>query len=114
MQKLSLQALAREELSAARRTPASRAARTVFGGHEHALRQTVIALAADATLDEHENPGEATVLVLSGHVELTAGEESWRGGQGDLLIVPDAQHALHALEDSAVLLTAVPRSHIRD
>ncbi|SDT21137.1 cupin domain-containing protein [Microlunatus soli] len=114
MQKLSLQALARELTADAGRRTASRAARTVFGGHEHALRQTVIALAADAALDEHENPGEATVLVLSGKVELRVGDDSWRGAQGDLLIVPDAPHSLHASEDSAVLLTAVPRGQLRD
>lgn len=114
MQKLSLQALARELIADAGRSPASRAARTVFGGHEHALRQTVIALSANAALDEHENPGEATVLVLSGKVELRAGEDSWRGGQGDLLIVPDTAHSLHAAEDSAILLSAVPRGQLRD
>lgn len=113
MQKLSLQALAREQVSAAHRNPAARASRTVFGGHEHALRQTVIALAAEATLDEHENPGEATILVLSGRIELRAGDDRWHGGQGDLLIVPDASHSVHAEEDSAILLTAVPRAHLR-
>ena len=44
MQKLSLDALAREQLEVARRTTAGRAARTAFGGHEHVMRQTVIAL----------------------------------------------------------------------
>lgn len=113
MQKLSLQAAAREQLNTARGSSAARSARTVVGGHERALRQTVIALAADAWLDEHENPGEATVYVLSGRVELTAGSESWQGRDGDLIIVPDVNHALHALEDSAVLLTAVPRGQLR-
>lgn len=113
MQKLSLQALARELISDAAQSPASRAARTVFGGHEHAMRQTVIALSADAALDEHENPGEATVFVLAGKVELRSGEDSWQGAQGDLLIVPDAPHSLHAAQDSAILLTAVPRGQLR-
>ncbi len=40
-------------------------ARTVYGGHEHVLRQTLIALAAGHKLDEHENPDEATVHVCS-------------------------------------------------
>jgi hypothetical protein len=44
MQKRSLDALAREQLEAARRATAGRAAQTVFGGHEHVMRQTVIAL----------------------------------------------------------------------
>ena len=34
-----------------------------------------------------------------------AGEAAWKGRPGDLLVVPDVRHALHALEDSAVLLT---------
>ncbi len=113
MQKLSLQAVGREQLSAAANSSAARSAETVFGGHEHALRQTVIALSAEATLDEHENPGEATVLVLSGRVEITADTDRWQGRAGDLIIVPNERHALHALEDSAILLTAVPRSHLR-
>lgn len=113
MQKMSLQAAAREQLDAARGSSAARSAQTVFGGHERALRQTIIALSADAWLDEHENPGEATVYVLSGRVELTAGSDRWQGRTGDLIIVPDASHALHALEDSAVLLTAVPRGQLR-
>ncbi len=105
MQKLSLNAVGREQLGAARRASAGRAATTVVGGHEHVLRQTVIALLADRSLDEHDNPGEATVHVLRGRVRLTAGDTSWDGRAGDLLVVPDGPHALHALEDSAVLLT---------
>jgi quercetin dioxygenase-like cupin family protein len=113
MQKLSLDAVAREQLASARNASAARSASTVVGGHEHMMRQTVIALCSGATLDEHENPGEATVQVLSGRVELTAGTEHWHGRRGDLLIVPDARHALRALEDSVVLLTAVPRTRVR-
>ncbi len=105
MQKLSLDAVGRERLEAARRSSSGRAATTVVGGHERVLRQTVIALLADRSLDEHENPGEATVHVLSGRVRLTAGDTSWDGRAGDLLVVPAGPHALHALEDSAVLLT---------
>jgi quercetin dioxygenase-like cupin family protein len=108
MQKLSLDALARELLgrAAAGEKPGdSRVSRTVVGGHEKALRQTVIALAKDASLAEHANPGEATLIVLRGRVTLTAGTESWEGREGDLLILPDAPHSLTALADSAVLLT---------
>jgi quercetin dioxygenase-like cupin family protein len=36
---------------------------------------------------------------------LSAGEQSWDGRSGDLLVVPDARHSLEALEASAVLLT---------
>ncbi|MBK4349138.1 cupin domain-containing protein [Lacisediminihabitans changchengi] len=107
MQKTSLTALARVQLDAARSASSGRSAKTVYGGHEHLLRQTVIALRADEMLDEHENPGEATVQVLHGRVVLTAGDDSWSGWTGDLIIVPDAPHSLTALEDSTVLLTVV-------
>jgi quercetin dioxygenase-like cupin family protein len=113
MQKTSLDAVARDRLAEAREATSHRAAVTVFGGHEHALRQTVLALCAGAELREHENPGEATVYVLSGRVELAAGTDHWDARHGDLLIIPDSLHTLHALEDSVVLLTAVPRAHIR-
>jgi quercetin dioxygenase-like cupin family protein len=69
------------------------------------LRQTLIALAAGHRLDEHDNPGEATVHVLHGRVRLSTGDVGWEGSTGDLLIVPTARHTLDALEDSAVLLT---------
>lgn len=113
--KLSLDALAREQLEAARRAPSHRSARTVAGGHETTMRQTVLALCEGASLDEHENPGEATVLVLQGRVELTAGTDRWQGRDGDLILVPNARHALSALTDSVLLLTAVPLARsVRD
>jgi quercetin dioxygenase-like cupin family protein len=109
MQKLSLEATARELLERAHGGSGRRAAETVFGGHEKVLRQTVIALVAGAALGDHENPGEATVHVLSGRVRLTAGADSWDGRSGDLLLVPDANHRLAAQEDSVVLLTVAKR-----
>lgn len=105
MEKFSLTALAREQLEHARGASSGRSATTVFGGHEHRLRQTLVALCADRTLDDHENPGEATVHVISGRVRLEADGNAWDGREGDLLVVPQARHSLHALADSTVLLT---------
>jgi quercetin dioxygenase-like cupin family protein len=105
VEKLSLDALVRELMKAATAAPAGRSARTVYGGHEHVLRQTLMALTAGSSMSEHENPGEATVQVLRGRVRLVADAVSWEGRDGDLLIVPQARHTLHALEDAAVLLT---------
>jgi len=109
MSNTSLTALAREQLELAKGASSGRSASTVFGGHEHSLRQTVIALAGGRRLDDHANPGEATVQVLLGRVRLAAGEVSWDGAAGHLISVPDATHSLEALEDSAVLLTVVNR-----
>jgi quercetin dioxygenase-like cupin family protein len=69
------------------------------------LRQTLIALTAGSVLSEHENPGEATAQVLGGRVRLVADAAEWEGRDGDLLIVPQARHPLHAIEASTVVLT---------
>ena len=103
--KMSLDALAREQLKIAASASSGRSSKTVFGGHEQVLRQTLMALTAGATMGEHESPGEATLLVIVGRVELSAGEVRWEGRSGDLIVVPPARHSLQALEDCAVLLT---------
>ncbi|PZS39875.1 MAG: LuxR family transcriptional regulator [Pseudonocardiales bacterium] len=105
MQRISLDALATQQLELAAAHGGRPAADTVVGGHERVLRQTVIAMLAGSELGEHENPGEATVHVLRGRVRLSSGSASWDGRSGDLLKVPDARHSLQALEDSAILLT---------
>ena len=105
MQKESLTALARHHLDRALTSSSGRSAHTVYGGHEHVLRQTLIALGAGSNLDEHENPGEATLQVLHGRVTLVAGEVRWNGSPGDLITIPDSRHSLEAVEDSVVLLT---------
>lgn len=105
MQRLSLEALARQQMELAAAAGGGHTADTVYGGHEKVLRQTLIGMTKGAGLADHENPGEATVQVLHGRVRLTAGELSWEGRQGDLIIVPDSRHRVDALEDSAILLT---------
>jgi len=105
MDNTSLTALAREHLERARSASSGRSAKTVYGGQEHTLRQTLIALAAGQRLDEHENPGEATVHVLQGRVRLVAGDLVRKGAVGHLMAVPDSRHTLEADEDSVVLLT---------
>lgn len=106
----SLAGLADQHLEKARSASAGRSAVTIFGGQEHDLRQTLIALAADRSLGEHDSPGEATLQVLRGRVRLHAGEESWEGGAGDLLVIPPQRHDLTALDDAAVLLTVATRA----
>lgn len=103
----SLADVAQAQLAVAQGASSGRASATVYGGHEHALRQTVIALTGGQELQEHESPGEATVQVLQGRVELRAGDDVWSGSAADLLVVPATRHSLAALEDSVVLLTVV-------
>ncbi|WP_067889715.1 LuxR family transcriptional regulator [Nocardia vaccinii] len=105
MEKFSLEAMAREQLDRARSLPSQRSATTVYGGHEHRLRQTVVALAAGTSMAEHDNTGEATVFVLRGRVRLHGPQAVWEGRRGDLLVVPEARHSLEAVEHSAILLT---------
>ena len=103
MQKISLEALARQQMKLAATAAGRHTADTVFGGHESAAPGR----------DRHDrgrspwrarDSGEATVLILHGRVRLAAADLSG-GGSGDLLIMPDNRHSLEALEDSAVLLT---------
>ncbi|GAA4135944.1 cupin domain-containing protein [Actinomadura keratinilytica] len=110
MQKISLDARVRKLMERATAARAGRSAETVYGGHEHTLRQTLIALRAGASLAEHENPGEATLVVLRGRVRLHSGDTTWEGMSGDLLIVPSARHSLEAVEDAAVLLSVTMAS----
>lgn len=107
MQKFNLDALAREQLVKAGASNAGRAAETVYGGSECALRQTVVALKEGTELAEHDNPGEATVYVLEGRIQLIAPDTTWEGRQGNLLVVPNARHSVKALTDAAIVLTVV-------
>ena len=110
MNKLSLDAIAREQLERAKDASSGRSSSTVFGGHEQVLRQTVVALREGSSLTEHNSPGEATIIVLSGRVRLSAGSTSWEGRKGDLLVIPPERHSLEALTDTVIVLTtAKPR-----
>ncbi len=110
MDVLSLTALADEQLDAARRADAGRAAHTVYGGHENKLRQTVIALTQGHRLDDHESNGESTLLVLTGRVRIATSADGSNAAEcavGDYLELPLERHNLAALEDSVVLMTVV-------
>ena len=110
MDSVSLSQLADEHLAAARSSNSGRSAHTVHGGHDHQLRQTLIALAGGRDLSEHHSPGETTLQVLRGNVRLTTSDETWEGSEGDLLLVPRDRHGLHAVDDSVILLTVLADS----
>lgn len=110
MESTSLTALAQQHLDLARDAGSGRSAVTVYGGREHDLRQTLIALTAAAVLGEHEAPGEATLQVIVGQVVLRAKSDEGVAGAGDHLVIPPQRHDLEAVVDSVVLLTVATRA----
>jgi len=107
---VSLNQLCDEQLTAARESSSGRSAFTLHGGHDHLLRQTLIALADGRELGEHESPGQATLQVLRGRVRVSTAGGQWQGGEGDLLVIPGERHGLHADSDAVVLLTVLADS----
>ncbi|WP_406283786.1 LuxR family transcriptional regulator [Embleya sp. NBC_00896] len=105
MDKISLRTTTREQLASARSTSSGRSSVTVLGGSQHHLRQTLIALTAGNSLAQHASPGEASLIVLTGHVRLATEADSLDGTSGDFLILPPDRHSLEAVEDSVVILT---------
>lgn len=67
----------------------------------------MIALLSGHEFSEYESPDEATLQVLWGRVRLIIGEDAWEGGVEEHVTIPDARHALVALEDAVALLTVV-------
>jgi len=94
-------------MTTAQSASSGRAARMVAGGRATVMTQTVIALTAGSRLDDHENPGEATVFVMDGEIEVGVEDQTLTGATGDLIIVPDVRHHLTAAVDSIILFTAV-------
>jgi len=110
MQTTSLTVLGQQQLNIARSAGSGRSAVTVYGGREHDLRQTLIALTAGTVLGEHESPGEATLQVIEGRVVLRADSDDGEVGVGDHVVLPQQRHDLAALADSVVLLTVATRA----
>ena len=88
MQSISLTQVAEERLAAARDSSNGRASATIYGGREHDMRQTLIALASGHALGEHESSGAA----------------------GDYLVIPPTRHDLQAVSDAVVLLPVATRA----
>ena len=105
MELIPLSTLATEHLAKAAESPQGRSSHTVVGGRTNSLRHLLLALLAGQELADHEAPGEATLLVLSGRVTLGTGSDEVSVGQMELLEIPDERHNLVAVEDSVVVLT---------
>jgi quercetin dioxygenase-like cupin family protein len=100
-----LGAIAEEHAALAAASPHGRSAHLLL--HDGVLRQTVIALTAGSTLDEHNAPVAASLQVLHGRVSLTIAGRRQEVAAGELHGIPQERHGLLAHVDSVVLLTVV-------
>ncbi len=105
MEALDLTALAAEHLAAAREASNGRSSAKLIGDHSKLLRKNLIALKAGSALQDHESPGEATLLVWEGQIAFHAGEESVTLDAGHLMEIPPMRHGLTALKDAVVILS---------
>ena len=70
------------------------------------LRVVLIALAAEARMPEHKAEGRISIHVLSGHAHVRASGRTFSLRAGGLLALDHGvPHDVHALEESALLLT---------
>ena len=108
MESMNLTELIDEQLTLAGQGDTSgRSARTIHGGKDNALRQTVVVMLAGHRMDEHISPGEATLLVLAGSVRIHTADRQIDVGEGDFVVIPRDRHSVDALEDTAFLLTVI-------
>ena len=102
---LDLLEASRGLLTEARHSDAGRAARTLTPGAGAPLKQTLLALAAGASLQEHVAPGPATIQILIGTARLTTEGGTTLLSAGEWAIIPETSHGLESAEDLVALLT---------
>lgn len=90
-------------LAQAHTAEAGRAARTLIT--LPGLRTTVLALAAGHELAEHDAPGAATLLCLSGRARLRTADHEYALEPSGLIAIPAERHSLIADTDTIALLT---------
>lgn len=111
MTTVNLLELATAHFTEAQEQGSGRHSQTVYGGREHDLRQTLICLLEGHGLSEHESPGEATVQVLVGAIDIAAGDDTVRLAPGDYYVIPPLRHSVEAATDAAFLLTVATRGN---
>jgi quercetin dioxygenase-like cupin family protein len=102
-----LNAVGSELLKRAAASPTGRATQLVHSAPEAGLSHVLLAIREGSELADHENPGEATLHVLSGRMRLSSADETWTLTPGELLVIPHRRHAVYADEDSVCMLTIV-------
>jgi quercetin dioxygenase-like cupin family protein len=70
------------------------------------FRVVLIALAAEARMQEHKAEGRISIHVLSGHIQLRASGGTFNLRSGGLLALDHGvSHDVHALEETSLVLT---------
>ena len=64
----------------------------------------LLAIPAGGCLPDHDAPGPASLMCLSGAVVLRSGESSWRLTPATACAIPQARHEVHAAVDSVCVL----------
>jgi len=105
VEKYALTDVGTAQLRICQDAPSGRSSATLLGGHDHALRQTVIALLGGQVMGIHNSPVEATLLLLTGSADVTTADEGFEVFPGDLLVLPAAPHTITARDDVTALLT---------
>ena len=90
-------------LEKARSGDRGRAVRSVL--RQPGQNAILLAFPAGGGLPDHDAPGPASLLCLSGAVVLAAGGEEWRLPAGSAHVIPPVRHEVRAEEDSVCLLT---------
>jgi quercetin dioxygenase-like cupin family protein len=74
--------------------------------HHRELRIVLMVLQAEAQIPRHHAKGSLAIQVLDGRVIVGVSQESFDLGAGQLLALePELEHAVVAIEDSALMLT---------
>lgn len=75
------------------------------------FRVVLVALQAGAEIGAHETEGPITVQAIEGRLAVHVGADEFVLGAGQLLILRSGlRHSIHALDDSAFLLTLAAES----
>lgn len=109
MSPINLHTLAQTLIDEARSHSSGRQATTFHGSPGGSLSQIVLALVKGRALSEHENPGQATLQVISGRVTISTSAQTYAMDAGDFMVIPLERHDLVAVEDAVVVLTVVKR-----
>src|SRR5699024_9307997 len=82
-----------------------RAGSTLYRGD--GLRQTMVAIVADAEMTEHDSPAEAFIHVLEGQVTIHGDNRQWQISAGNLFPIPPEKHSVTAYQNSVFTLTVL-------